>query len=360
MRCMADVLSAIEQATPKWLTDVLRGSGSLTSGQVLSLVVTRVHTEQLHSVSYFFEATFAGDTPPDLPTRFFLKLPRKPDGRDARRPSTGEREVRMYQALAQHEHRLPVIPCYDAVYDAGERRYHLLLADLSATHDQPAWHLAVADSYVTRTVDCLARLHAFWWEHPQLNDGMGELPTKAEVATDIHQLQAQLPGFLDALGDRLSRDDQRVFEALLAGLSRLWEYRTATRGQTIVHGDAHFWNVLYPRDPQSLATCVMDWQTYHIGPGVLDLAYTLVLRHPHRTPANERTLVRRYHEALLRLDVPDYSWETCWNDYRRMAAEQLLFPLRWWAGNLPADFWGSFVDRALTGFRDLGCAEFLV
>ena len=69
-----------------------------------------------------------------------------------------------------------VIPCYDAVYDANRPAYHLLLADLSTTHDQPSsW--TISDYYITQTVNCLARLHAHWWEHPRLNNGVGELAT---------------------------------------------------------------------------------------------------------------------------------------------------------------------------------------
>ena len=142
-------------------------------------------------------------------------------------------------------------------------------------------------------------------------------------------------------------------------LPALWERRTRLAGQTIVHGDAHFWNFLYPLDPQTHHTCILDWQTYHISPGTKDLAYTIVLRYPQRTVANERTLVKRYHERLLAYGVHDYGWETCWRDYRLLAAEHVLYPMRWWMSGLPQDFWGMFVRPALTGFRDLGCAELL-
>ena len=106
-------------------------------------------------------------------------------------------------------------------------------------------------------------------------------------------------------------------------------------------------------------TCILDWQTYHISPGTKDLAYTIVLRYPQRTVANERTLVKRYHERLLAYGVHDYGWEACWQDYRLLTAEHVLYPMRWWMSGLPQDFWGMFVRPALTGFRDLRCAELL-
>jgi len=68
-------------------------------------------------------------------------------------------------------------------------------------------------------------------------------------------------------------------------------------------------------------------------------------------------MVERYHSGLMRDGVRNYTWETCWFDYRCMAAELLLHPMRWWMNGLPEDFWRVFVTRALVGFHDLGCVE---
>jgi hypothetical protein len=105
---------------------------------------------------------------------------------------------------------------------------------------------------------------------------------------------------------------------------------------------------------------MLDWQLSHICPGTQDLAYAIVLRYPHRTPAIERTLVRRYYDRLLLHGVQSYSWESCWNDYRRQAAEQVLLPMRFWMSGLPADFWAVFLQRPLRAFRHLACAEVLI
>ncbi len=356
---MSNLITTVEQATPAWLTSVLNRAGYLPWGEARSLAVTRIHDEQLLSVSYFLSATYDSAAPPDAPTRLFLKLPRQPDDASNVSSSSGAREVRMYQLLAADQRKLPVVPCYDAVYDRDRRRYHLLLADLSESHDQPAWHLSIADHYVTRTIDCLARFHAYWWGRPRLDKDMGELPGPAQVTAEIERLQQSFAGFADVLGDRLSRDDRHVYEQVLAALPRLWADRAVPRGKTMEHGDAHFWNFLYPRTSEAEHTYIVDWQAYHLAPGAKDIAYLLVLRYPHRTPANERLLVERYHAELLRHGVEKYRWDACWYDYRRLATEQLLFPLAWWIGNAPESFWSLFVDRALAGFRDLACAEFV-
>jgi hypothetical protein len=70
-------------------------------------------------------------------------------------------------------------------------------------------------------------------------------------------------------------------------------------------------------------------------------------------------LVKRYYDALRRHGVTTYSWERCWADYRRMAAEHVLYPLRWWMSQLPEQFWERFIAPALAGFRDLSYADLL-
>ena len=351
----AFALTSAAEATPAWLTSVLRRSGVLPFGSVATVEITRTHDEQLHSASAFLTATYA-DAPPDAPQALFLKLPRQPDAPGLL--STGAREVRLYQAAASMPRRMLLIPCYDAIYDQVTRRYYLLLADLSATHDQPAWHLEIGEAYITRTVDCLAQLHAVWWQHPDLAAIAGALPAEAERSAAAKHLRAAFPGFAETAGAALSHAGRASYERMLAALPRPWQ-QPAFQYQTLVHGDAHFWNFLYPRDPASEHTVIIDWQTYHGGRGVDDLAYTLVLRYPHRTLANEQVLVARYHAALVRNGVTDYPWETCWLDYRQAAADMLLFPLNWYAGGLRHDFWHMFVARALAAFADLDCAALL-
>jgi len=355
---MPDAIARIEQATPAWLTDVLRCNGRLSLGEVRSLTVTGVHDRQLYSVGYYLAASYSSDAPGASPTRLFLKIPRS--GPDIERNARiGESEVRMYRVLASDQRDLPVILCYDAVYDPDKPGYHLLLDDLSATHEQPTWHLTISDFHIMETVDCLASFHAYWWERPQLGNGMGALPNREGLADEIARLQDGYAGFSRYLNDRLSAEDRTVFETVLTSLPALWTQRTERRGQTLVHGDAHFWNFLYPLDPRRHRTYMLDWQCYHIAPGTDDLAYTLALRYPHRTLANERDLVRRYYNGLCGHGIASYAWEDCWLDYRRSVVERPLDPLRWWIGNLPEDFWGTFVPRAMVAFRDLNCADLL-
>jgi hypothetical protein len=352
------VLTTVADATPEWVTTTLHRGGHLSRGHATSITVRRVHEEQVGSVGYFLAVRYSPDAPETAPRNLFLKLPRSAES-SAAVTMHGAREVRMYQAVARDQHTLPIIPCYDAAYDPRGGGYHVLLADLSATHDQPAWHLSIPERYMIRTVDALAALHAYWWEHPQLQSGIVDLPTAESVEQEIRSLRAAYVKFSRVVGDQLSPADWGIYEQVLLALPALWRDRPEIAGQTMVHGDAHFWNFLYPKDEQDQHTYMLDWQSYHISAGPQDLAYTVVLRYPHRTADNERTLVLRYYEGLRQHGVGTYTWERCWRDYRRMVAEHVLYPMRWWMNGLPREFWGMFLSRSLAGFRELECAAVL-
>jgi hypothetical protein len=353
---MDDCITTIEEATPAWLTAILSRKGYLASGEVQAVEIRRIHTEQLYSTGYFLGIEYSSNSSTNSPTRLFLKLPKhdtRPDLEFFK--NTTEREISFYQIATSVSQSLPIVPCYDAACDVDRQMYHLLLDDLSETHDQPAWHLTIEDHYITQTIDSLAAFHAYWWEHPFLGDRIARLPTAVSLSEEIARLHQVFPRFVDDLKDQLAQEDQRIYERVLAALPSLWARRSELHNQTLIHGDPHFWNFLYPLDPHRHRTYMLDWQTYCISPGTRDLAHTIVLRYPHRTLANELAFVKRYYEGLLAHGVAGYSWEQCWHDYRCSAAEQLLVTLNWlgWASN------SRYVHRALTAFQDLACDELL-
>jgi hypothetical protein len=303
---------------------------------------------------------YSADAPPEAPRRLFLKLPRQGAGAPAL--TGGAREVRLYRALGADQRALPLVRCHDAAVDARTRRYHLLLDDLSATHEQPKWHLTVG-RYVTRTIDCLAAFHAYWALRPEQADALvPAVPVDALARGDVDaaaRYRAALPAFFGAAGALLTGADRRLYEAVLAALPALWARRLPLGRQTIRHGDPHFWNVLYPLDRVGGRTYLVDWQSYWRSPFAWDLAHFLVLRCPRRTPARDAVLVRRYHQGLLTHGVAGYDWRRCWEQYRLLAAEQVVYPLAAYADTRRADFWPLFVPRALRAFRELDCAALL-
>jgi hypothetical protein len=78
--------------------------------------------------------------------------------------------------------------------------------------------------------------------------------------------------------------------------------------------------------------------------------------YPERRRRLERTLLRRYHDALGAHGVSDYRFETLWEDYRLSVIWQLAVPVWQSALKLGPWIWWSHLERILQAFDDLGCS----
>src|SRR5438132_1517393 len=109
-----------------------------------------------------------------------------------------------------------VVRCYDAAYAPEVQKFHLVLEDVSASHVQATvWPLPPVEAQCVQAIDCLAQLHAHWWDHASLAQDMGARPTEASMQQAFRRVEQTLPGFLDFLGDRLSKERRAVYERTL-------------------------------------------------------------------------------------------------------------------------------------------------
>jgi thiamine kinase-like enzyme len=129
-----------------------------------------------------------------------------------------------------------------------------------------------------QVIDCLAKLHAYWWDHARLAQDIGARPTQASVEQAFRWAEQTLPEFLDFLGDRLSRERRAVYDQVLEAASTLTQRLTADHGLTFVHGDAHFWNFLLPHNIDTDTVRIIDWESWRVGLGAADLAYMMAVQ----------------------------------------------------------------------------------
>src|SRR5262249_43971309 len=151
-------------------------------------------------------------------------------------------------------------------------------------------------------VETLAQFHAFWWEHPLLGVKIGEFFDKESSKELVARIRKDLSGFIDALGDRLSPNRRKAFEEALEFAPTFWARRLPSiERNTLIHGDAHMWNFLHPRDPGNGRAYLIDLATSNrIRPPTNDLAYMMALQwYPERRALMEESLLRRYHLSLL-------------------------------------------------------------
>ena len=244
MGANAEPLTEARQATAKWLTHTLRRAGRLAQGRVTAVRERAVVKTGL-SVLTRLELSYSAGAPPSAPGRVILKTPR-PDGA-AEAAKLTEQEVEFYGVIAPRTPSPPIVRCYDAAFSPASGHGHLLLDDLAETHSHPTWPLPPSIRSCEQAIDSLAMLHARWWDHAELGKGIGRFLDESGVAEMMGGIAQQYSRFADFLGDRLSGERRRVYETILSSSLRPWKRITQRTGLTVVHGDAHLSNFLYPR-----------------------------------------------------------------------------------------------------------------
>lgn len=345
-------------ATPEWLTRVLRASGCLIQGEVVDVAASVA--ESFTSEIGHLEVRYSADAPVSAPARLFLKV---------RNPASGQRvvgsdqwrwEVEFHTRIASRMRDPPVVPCCDAAFCETTGEAHLLLLDVSATHVQPANPLPPSRMQCERALEAFAQVHAFWWDHADLGE-IDELPSEESTARYVASIRECFPGFADSLGDALSSARRSIYARVLGELPRLYERTSSASDLTLIHGDAHWQNVLLPRDPVAGRAYIVDWQLWGISFAAEDLANLIALQwYPEQRAAMERELLGCYHRGLVRGGVVGYTWADCWNDYRLAVVTRALFMPMWqWSSGQPPRAWWANLECALQAFDDLHCVELL-
>jgi hypothetical protein len=355
---MAEVITGAKRITPDWLTRLLRDRGVIDRGTVTAV---SVRTSRSTSVSdlVWLEVQYSANSPDSAPARLLLKVS-KPSHDPEQLSKFAKNENEFYTRLAPGMVDPPLVRCYDAVYAPETGRSHILMDDLSETHLQPEWPVPPSRAHCEQAVDCLAHVHASWWEDPRLGKGIGELFSEQALEDAFHWTTQKVGQFMSFMGDRLSAERCRTLETTLPFLPRVWRRFTKNKNLTIVHGDAHHWNFLYPQDPGKGRVYLIDWALWNIRPGTNDLAYMIALSwYPERRALWEKDLLGRYHAGLVANGVAGHDWNSCWRDYRLAVTSQMFTPIGQWANKIPARVWWPNLEKAISAFQDLGCAELL-
>jgi thiamine kinase-like enzyme len=209
--------------------------------------------------------------------------------------------------------------CHRALFDSEEGWFTLVLDD-AAPAAQGDQIIGCDPSEARLAITELAKIHASTWEDEGLED-KAWLNVPSVLNQDL--LARLLPGFLERYGNRVTPEHREVCERLVAGLDR-W-LATRPRPFAIQHADYRLDNLLFglPGSPKPLT--VVDWQTVSFGPVMLDASYLLAgsLVVDDRR-AHEEELLRSYHAVLLSRGVEGFSWEMCWEGYRRQAFHGVL------------------------------------
>ncbi|MCO5191508.1 MAG: hypothetical protein M9918_25365 [Anaerolineae bacterium] len=360
---MSDVvITYVDQVSAEWLTAVLTASGALTRGSVVHVKADSGGGNWSENARLHLH--YSEDAQGDLPVDLFLKLVDTDTGDGE---FFGPSEVTYYTRDYVTVPEAPLLRCYDSAYSEEQRRYHLLLDDVSATHVRaldvkptPAFGLALAEG--------LAVMHARWWGAERLQEA-GESLHSADFIRRFATIAA--PGVtpqLTLVADQLPAGSAELLADIFRHHPQQMVARTTDpNGFTIIHGDANALNILVPRVGTQPIYIIdrqpFDW-SLTIWLGVYDLAYLMVLwwesdvRH-----ALEEPVLRHYHAHLRTNGITDYSWSQLWDDYRLAVVQCVYVATEWCRGGNVANcakhqwIWFPKLLQALTACNELRCSE---
>jgi len=334
--------------TAETLSHWLHHAGTLPSGAVTDLHI-ELEIETTTSNLVFVTAAYSAEAPADLPRRLAIKSPFITPAL-----SDLQNEVQFYRQLAPDIGMPPSVRCLATVEDGT-----IVLEDLRSTHDNPPGPLPASRSECERALEALARVHGQYWEAPSLGQTVGKPHTTESLTSMVQGIAAHLPAFMDALGDALSVEGRNVYERVFSSSLKPWLRLTDQRALTVIHGDAHTGNFLFPRSGDG-AAFLIDWQLWHIDVGARDLAFFIALNwYPSRRRELEVPLLRHYHERLMADGVKNYSFDDLWLDYRRGAVRNLTIPILFWKRGMKPEGWWHRLECVLAAYHDLKCEELL-
>ena len=269
------VPGGLADITPEWMTAVLRGRG-------LDVEVASVTPEE----------GAAGSGVNGITSRLFIDYVRGAEGAPAslvvKLPSTSptikgvgirqrfyQNEVLFYEDIAG-KLTVSVPKYYYGGIDEERQNYALLMEDMtpaivgdditSCTKEEAA--LAVRE---------LPKLHAPWWEHPDLYTipwlpvGEPNLPVAhARFAEEV------LPGVMRNYGEALSPTVRGIIERYCTNFTDTI-LKMTTSPRTLTHSDYRLVNMLFGGAPDAQKITVVDWQRVAIAKGPVDVAFFTIL-----------------------------------------------------------------------------------
>jgi hypothetical protein len=341
-------------AQPEYLTEALRRAGALGPGRVCDVVV---ESSKATILSRIIRLRLSYDGPAaDTPASLILKTG-LPERADARR-NPGQYEVAFYTQVAAAIPEAPVPCCFDAVWNEDTNDWHLLLEDLTDSHfTLTYWPMPPTRPQSEAIIAARARFHAALWDDPRLGTSIG---TWLEPhGPQIRQFAEEFARFADRVGDRLPAERRAVYERLIEEGHRLSARYHTRRNMTLLHGDAHVWNVFLPRDGGDDVR-LFDWPAWRINVATGDLAYMMALHwFPDHRRRYERHLLDHYHATLLANGVSGYDRQALDDDYRLSVLWQITIPVWQAAYNIPSGIWWHHLERIFLAIDDLGCRDLL-
>ena len=307
---------SVNEITRTWLTGILRSS-LVSDDEVVQYQLEPLDEFGIMSslwrvsVSYSRQSTVGSKT-------LIIKLP-SCDAKTREIANSGgfyEREVRFYKEFSPHRD-VPAPTLYHADIDPDSGNFVIVLEDLgNLTHGDQETEPSLGR--VRRALHSLARMHASWWESPELADAHWLLRWPDEESA-----RGAMGAFEGSWRMFLERSDFHVPAELenaggeIAALMPEVAAEMSRPPRTLLHGDFHPPNTFFNDPATGREVVAVDWQVAAHGRCTFDAACVLATwLSPETRRKRQHDLLADYHRQLLDLGARGYSLEDCVRDYR--------------------------------------------
>lgn len=362
---MTSVIRSVEDATPDRLTAFLEAAG-LSQGLKVSSVGVRIN-DTFNSTVAHLELRYS-KAKVVAPAKLLLKL--NGEGK-------GQEEVAFYQ-LAEKEgvDASMLVPCLSAAFDPESGASHLLLLDVSTTHEAPverdnllSLEGVPAEAHLRGVTEALARFHAAWWEHPRLDKHTATQLT--DRYRDEDAFEAWWAGHrrdykqFEAHGHMVSKSVHTIFKDALENYPKLWGRYVKPRSQTlsgltVTHNDCYLTQFLCPKLGHT-HTYLVDFQSSCTDFATRDLVYLMATFWTREQRQRyERDVLRHYHRVLLEQGVKRYDLDQLFEDYRLMLIDMVFHPVWDTTYGAAPTYWQPKLKCLINAYLDWQCDELLI
>jgi len=231
----------IEQLTPEWLTNIFKKKGYLSNGKVTKIIKEKSQ-KNVSSEVFFFKLEFSIDAKMELPSaEIVVKKWNFINGN----------EVHFYNSIANQMKEIPIPLCYYAYSSKGNNESLIILNNMLTTHKEYLTSLdKLTKRHAKRAIETLAEIHAFWWEHPKLENIIGlNITDKNRFIAFYNTTKNTLHQWLDNAGDKISYERKELYKKCYSLYPEVfWKRIRKRKNLTIIHGDAHLAQFFYPKD----------------------------------------------------------------------------------------------------------------
>jgi aminoglycoside/choline kinase family phosphotransferase len=320
----------IEEITPSWLTEVLRGAGVLRKGEVREVKVQSIG-EGVGFLSGRARVTIDYDqAEKGAPASVVVKLPAcVKEGREfAESAHAYEREIRFYREVAPRT-SIRVPRMFATIMEPAQGAFILVMEDLKGmtAGDQVA---GMSRAYVLAAARTIAPLHALWWNSEQRTP-LAWVPSVEQqlrmLSVNPQAVRTAWPLFLETFGDSLPPQGRALGERIILHVDGI--LAAFVQGQrTLVHFDYRADNLFMDDLAAKAPIIVVDWQLAMWGLGAYDIARLAggsIL--PVERGGHHEEIVGCWHQGLMAGGVRDYPIDQAWHDYRLSAIVAMFNPV---------------------------------